>query len=149
MIKKNQYLIFSFVITIFITANISCTPPKSLYKMEGSSSLIKKINKIIEESEIDLNMSIQIISLDNNKIIYDYNSQKLLMCHYEILQSLLRIYLKCYLCHLLNDKQIANALKNNFYARFFLDHICIYINNHFLLFLRNEEGSGLEFLNLF
>ena len=79
MIKKNQYLIFSFVITIFITANISCTPPKSLYKMEGSSNLIKKINKIIEESEIDLNMSIQIISLDNNKIIYDYNSQKLLM----------------------------------------------------------------------
>ena len=79
MIKRNQYLIFSFVITIFITANISCTPPKSLYKMEGSSSLIKKINKIIEESEIDLNMSIQIISLDDNKIIYDYNSQKLLM----------------------------------------------------------------------
>jgi len=47
--------------------------------MEGSPSLIKKINKIIEESEIDLNMSIQIISLDENKIIYDYNSQKLLM----------------------------------------------------------------------
>ena len=79
MIKKNQYLIFSFVITIFIMIHISCAPPKSLYKMEGSSSLINKINKIIEESEIDLNMSIQIISLDDNKIIYDYNSQKLLM----------------------------------------------------------------------
>ena len=47
--------------------------------MEGSPSLISKINKIIEESEVDLNMSIQIVSLDDNKIIYDYNSQKLLM----------------------------------------------------------------------
>lgn len=79
MIKVFQNSILYILIIIFISIHISCTPPKSLYKMEGSPSLIKKINKIIEESEIDLNMSIQIISLDENKIIYDYNSQKLLM----------------------------------------------------------------------
>ena len=47
--------------------------------MEGSINLRNKINKIIENSEIDLNMSIQVISLKDNKVIYDYNSQKLLM----------------------------------------------------------------------
>ncbi len=79
MIKTFQNSILHILIIIFISINISCTPPKSLYNMEGSPSLISKINKIIEESEIDLNMSIQIMSLDDNKIIYDYNSQKLLM----------------------------------------------------------------------
>jgi len=47
--------------------------------MEGSINLKNRINKIIENSEIDLNMSIQVISLKDNKVIYDYNSQKLLM----------------------------------------------------------------------
>ena len=67
-------------ILLFFTAMItSCLPPKSFYKMEGSINLRNKINEIIEKSEIDLNMSIQIISLKNDKVIYDYNSQKLLM----------------------------------------------------------------------
>ncbi len=79
MIKTFQNSILHILIIIFISIYISCTPPKSLYNMEGSPSLISKINKIIEESEVDLNMSIQIVSLDDNKIIYDYNSQKLLM----------------------------------------------------------------------
>ena len=79
MIKHYQKSTFFIVITIFIMIHVSCAPPKSLYKMEGSPRLINKINKIIEESEIDLNMSIQVLSLDDNKIIYDYNSQKLLM----------------------------------------------------------------------
>jgi len=79
MIKHFQYSTICIVITIFIMIHISCSPPKSLYKMEGSPSLINRINKIIEESEIDLNMSIQVLSLDDDKIIYDYNSQKLLM----------------------------------------------------------------------
>ena len=79
MIRNSQNSTFFVLITIFIMIHISCTPPKSLYKMEGSPSLISKINKIIEESKVDLNMSIQIVSLDDNKIIYDYNSQKLLM----------------------------------------------------------------------
>jgi PBP4 family serine-type D-alanyl-D-alanine carboxypeptidase len=38
-----------------------------------------KINKIIESSGIDLNMGIKIVSLENNKTLYAYNSQKLLM----------------------------------------------------------------------
>jgi len=41
--------------------------------------LINKINKIIESSGIDLNMGIKIVSLENNKTLYAYNSQKLLM----------------------------------------------------------------------
>ena len=67
-------------ILLFFTAMItSCVPPKSFYKMEGSINLRNKINEIIEKSEIDLNMSIQIISLRDDKVIYDFNSQKLLM----------------------------------------------------------------------
>ena len=40
---------------------------------------MNKINKIIEASGIDLNMGIKIVSLKNNKTLYAYNSQKLLM----------------------------------------------------------------------
>ena len=75
MIKCNPKFVLLFS-TAMIT---SCVPPKSFYKMEGSINLRNKINEIIEKSEIDLNMSIQIISLKNDKVIYDYNSQKLLM----------------------------------------------------------------------
>ena len=66
-------------ILLFFAMITSCVPPKSFYKMEGSINLRNKINEIIEKSEIDLNMSIQIISLKDDKVIYDYNSQKLLM----------------------------------------------------------------------
>ena len=75
MFKKGSNSILLFFAAIIS----SCTPPKSFYKMEGSINLRNKINKIIENSEIDLNMSIQVISLKDNKVIYDYNSQKLLM----------------------------------------------------------------------
>ena len=69
----------NFILLFFAVIISSCTPPKSFYKMEGSINLRNKINKIIKNSEIDLNMSIQVISLKDNKVIYDYNSQKLLM----------------------------------------------------------------------
>ena len=69
----------NFILLFFAVIISSCAPPKSFYKMEGSINLRNKINKIIENSEIDLNMSIQVISLKDNKVIYDYNSQKLLM----------------------------------------------------------------------
>jgi len=75
MFKKGS----NFILLFFAAIISSCTPPKSFYKMEGSINLRNKINKIIENSEIDLNMSIQVISLKDNKVIYDYNSQKLLM----------------------------------------------------------------------
>ena len=71
--------IHTLVLIIFLTISVSCVPPSSLYRMQGSTGLIKKINKIIEDSGVDLNMSIQIVSLDNDKTLYDYNSQKLLM----------------------------------------------------------------------
>ena len=67
-----------FIVAIII-AFFSCTPPKSLFNLEGTPGLISKINRIIESSGIDLNMSMKIVSLNNDKTLYAYNSQKLLM----------------------------------------------------------------------
>ena len=67
-----------FFIAIFV-AFLSCAPPKSLFYLEGTPGLIGKINSIIESANIDLNMGIKIVSLENNKTLYAYNSQKLLM----------------------------------------------------------------------
>ena len=67
-----------FFIAIFV-AFLSCMPPKSLFYLEGTLGLIGKINSIIESADIDLNMGIKIVSLENNKTLYAYNSQKLLM----------------------------------------------------------------------
>ena len=67
-----------FLIAIFI-AYQSCSPPKSLLYLEGNPELKNKINDIIEYSGIDLNMGIKIVSLRDNKTLYAYNSQKLLM----------------------------------------------------------------------
>ena len=58
---------------------ISCTPPRTLLYLEGNPKLKNKINDIIEYSGIDLNMGIKIVSLRDNKTLYAYNSQKLLM----------------------------------------------------------------------
>ena len=66
------------IILIFLSISNSCSPPTHLYKIDGSRSLISRINRIIDDSDIDINIGIQVLSLDNNKIIYDYNSQKLL-----------------------------------------------------------------------
>ena len=57
-----------FILLFFTAIITSCAPPQSLYKMEGTINLRNKINKIVEESEIDLTMSIQITSLKNDKI---------------------------------------------------------------------------------
>ena len=67
-----------FFIVIFITY-LSCTPPRTLLYLEGNPELKNKINDIIEYSGIDLNMGIKIVSLRDNKTLYAYNSQKLLM----------------------------------------------------------------------
>ena len=67
-----------FFIAIFIAFQ-SCAPPRSLLYLEGNPVLKNKINDIIESSEIDLNMGIKIVSLRDNKTLYAYNSQKLLM----------------------------------------------------------------------
>ena len=67
-----------FFIVIFITY-LSCTHPRTLLYLEGNPELKNKINDIIEYSGIDLNMGIKIVSLRDNKTLYAYNSQKLLM----------------------------------------------------------------------
>ena len=67
-----------FFIAIFIVYQ-SCAPPRSLLYLEGNPRLKNKINNLIESSEIDLNMGIKIVSLRDNKTLYAYNSQKLLM----------------------------------------------------------------------
>ena len=72
MINKHLF------IAAFI-ACLSCSPPRSLLYLDGDPLLINKINKIIDASEIDLNMGIKIVSLKNTKTLYAYNSQKLLM----------------------------------------------------------------------
>ena len=75
MIKSIHTLSLILLLNIYI----SCTPPSSLYRMEGSTALIKKINTLIVDSGVDLNMSIQVVSLSDDKTLYNYNSQKLLM----------------------------------------------------------------------
>ena len=65
-------------IVLFITF-LSCAPPRVLFNIKGNPTLIRKINTIIESAGIDINMGIKIVSLNDNKILYAYNSQKLLM----------------------------------------------------------------------
>ena len=72
-LKKKHFFIIVFIVYI------SCAPPRSLLYLEGNPGLKNKINDIIESSEIDLNMGIKIVSLRDNKTLYAYNSQKLLM----------------------------------------------------------------------
>ena len=79
MSLKSSPLFKIHFLIIFLMVFLSCTPPKSLFNIGGSPSLIRKINSIIESSGIDLNMGIKIISLNDNKTLYAYNSQKLLM----------------------------------------------------------------------
>ena len=71
--KKKHFFIVIFIVYI------SCTPPRTLLYLEGNPELKNKINDIIEYSGIDLNMGIKIVSLRDNKTLYAYNSQKLLM----------------------------------------------------------------------
>ena len=65
-------------IVLFITF-LSCAAPRVLFNIKGNPTLIRKINTIIESAGIDINMGIKIVSLNDNKILYAYNSQKLLM----------------------------------------------------------------------
>ena len=64
MLKYNP----KFILLFFTAIITNCAPPQSFYKMDGTLNLRNKINKIVEESEIDLNMGIQITSLKNDKI---------------------------------------------------------------------------------
>ena len=77
MLKCNP----KFILLFFAAIITSCAPPQSFYKMEGTLNLRNKINKIVEESEIDLNMSIQVISLkyelsQRKKVYKDWQRQR-------------------------------------------------------------------------
>ena len=63
MSQKSLPLFKIHLLIIFLMAFLSCTPPKSLFKLEGSPTLIRKINSIIESSGIDLNMGIKLYPL--------------------------------------------------------------------------------------
>ena len=79
MTNTSRVFINKHLLIVVSIAYLSCTPPNSLFYLEGDLGLINKINKIIESSGVDLNMGIKIVSLENNKTLYAYNSQKLLM----------------------------------------------------------------------
>ena len=79
MTNTSRVFINKHLLIVVSIAYLSCTPPNSLFYLEGNPGLINKINKIIESSGVDLNMGIKIVSLENNKTLYAYNSQKLLM----------------------------------------------------------------------
>ena len=62
-----------------ICFNFFCTPPAVTFENSGSSSTLKKINKIIAESGLNVNLSIKMIELKSGKTLYSLNSRKLLM----------------------------------------------------------------------
>ena len=55
----------------------SCIPKKVLYTNYGITSLKKPINKIINDSNVDVSLGIKIVSLKNGKTLYELNSEKL------------------------------------------------------------------------
>lgn len=71
-------LVKKFIATITIVF-LSCTPPNSLFKLEGNLGIVKKINNIIQDSGININMGIKIVSIENHKTLYSYNSEKLFL----------------------------------------------------------------------
>ena len=79
MNQKSLQILKTHLLIAICMAVLSCAPPKSLFYLDGDPSLISKINKIIESSGIDVNMGIKIVSLNDDKTLYAYNSQKLLM----------------------------------------------------------------------
>ena len=66
-----------YYLAIFIA--FSCSPPKVLLDNPGLSSLKKEINSLIIKSDLDINMSLKITSLESKKTLYALNSHKKLM----------------------------------------------------------------------
>ena len=57
----------------------SCSTHPRLFSNEGSLILKKKINRLIVSSDLGATMGISIVSLKTGKLIYELNSEKLLM----------------------------------------------------------------------
>ena len=68
-----KYFLILFVLLV------SCSTHPSLFSNEGSVILKKKINKLIVNSDLGAVMGISVVSLKTGKVIYELNSEKLLM----------------------------------------------------------------------
>ena len=68
-----KYFLILFVLLV------SCSTHPSLFSNEGSVILKKKINKLIVDSDLGAVMGISVVSLKTGKVIYELNSEKLLM----------------------------------------------------------------------
>ena len=69
-------------INIGLIASISffsCTPHSSLLTNKGIPSIKGKINKLIAESDLSVSIGIKVISVENDKTLYELNSNKLFM----------------------------------------------------------------------
>ena len=69
-------------INIGLIASISffsCAPHSTLMTNIGIPSIKSKINKLIAESDLDVSLGIKVISVEDDKTLYELNSNKLFM----------------------------------------------------------------------
>jgi len=66
-------------LSLLLVIGFSCAPPKILLDNPGIPSLKKDINSLISESNLDVNMSLKMTSLESGKTLYALNSHKKLM----------------------------------------------------------------------
>ena len=69
-------------INISLIASISffsCAPHSSLLTNKGIPSIKGKINKLIAESDLGVSIGIKVISVEDDKTLYELNSNKLFM----------------------------------------------------------------------
>ena len=68
-----------FLFLIGLIWILSCAPHPALFNNIGNNVLKKSINALIVDSDLDVNMSIKVASLNSGKILYALNSKKRLM----------------------------------------------------------------------
>ncbi len=69
-------------INIGLIASISffsCAPHSTIMTNTGIPSIKSKINKLIAESDLDVSLGIKVISVEDDKTLYELNSNKLFM----------------------------------------------------------------------
>jgi len=71
-----KFLNISLLVSI---AFYSCSPHPTLLTNKGIPSVKGRINKLIADSDLDVSMGIKVISLEDDKILYELNSNKLFM----------------------------------------------------------------------
>ena len=100
-------------INIGLIASISffsCAPHSTLMTNKGIPSIKGRINKLIAESDLDVSMGIKVISVEDDKILYELNSNKLFMP-----ASNIKLYTCVAALHYLGKEHIfkTTILKNN------------------------------------